>query len=341
MKLSTRDAAGFLKKPRPDTALILLYGPEPMRTALTRQDLLKTLLGENAEEDMRLTRMTPRELSSEPASLQDALKAIGFFPGARGVLITDANDSIAGVVTDALPTWEHGDAVIVIEAGNLTKGSKLRKLAESAPNAAAIALYPDPPSRASVDEALARAGIGNASNDAKSALFQIAASVDPGDFRQLIEKIAVYLGSGAEELTLEDVTACAPATTEEGIDTVINALADGEVAAIGPSMQRLAAQGTNPTTLCIAASRHFRALHTAASDPRGPDSGMSALRPPIFGPRRDRMIRQARNWGMYKLETALKTLVETDLQLRSSSAHPSMAVLERAFIRISMQARPR
>ena len=138
---------------------------------------------------------------------------------------------------------------------------------------------------------------------------------------------------------MTDIDACAPATTEEGIDDTINALADGDVAGIGVHLQRLAAQGTNPTTLCIAASRHFRQLHSAAADPRGGDAGLSGLRPPVFGPRRDRMSRQIRTWGMHRLETALHVLLETDAKLRSTTTHPAMAMTERAFIRIAMMAR--
>ena len=339
MKLSTRDAQAFLKSPNPGTALVLLYGPDAMRTAITRQDFMITLLGENAEEDMRLTRLSASEALAEPPVIQDAVKAIGFFPGPRGVLITEANDRLAPILTEALSEWQDGDATLVIEAGNLRKTSALRKLAEKDPRAAAIALYPDPLSRPQVEDLLAQAGLKNAQADAITALLGLGAQLDPGDFRQLIEKIALYTLSSDEPLTVTDIEACAPATTEEGIDDTINALADGDVAGIGVHLQRLAAQGTNPTTLCIAASRHFRQLHSAAADQRGGDAGLSGLRPPVFGARRDRMSRQIRTWGMHRLETALHVLLETDARLRSTTSHPAMAMTERAFIRIAMLAR--
>ena len=44
-------------------------------------------------------------------------------------------------------------------------------------------------------------------------------------------------------------------------------------------------------------------------------------------------------WGMFRLEEALKLLVETDLVLRSSSRAPQMAVMERALMRLAMMAR--
>jgi len=107
-----------------------------------------------------------------------------------------------------------------------------------------------------------------ADRDAETALFELAAATDPGDFRQLLQKASLY-ANGAT-LTAEDVAAIAPASTEQGVDEVIGSLGDGNVRAIGPELHRLAAQGVAPITLCIAATRHFRQLHAAASDPAGP-----------------------------------------------------------------------
>jgi DNA polymerase-3 subunit delta len=112
-------------------------------------------------------------------------------------------------------------------------------------------------------------------------------------------------------------------------------VAEQQAKAIGPLLQRLAAQGVQPVTLCISTLRHFRALHAAASDPGGPGTGLSRLRPPVFGPRRDRMQRQAERWGMLRLEQALELLVDTDLTLRSSSSAPAMPVMERTLVRLT------
>ncbi|MBT8424788.1 MAG: DNA polymerase III subunit delta, partial [Silicimonas sp.] len=85
--------------------------------------------------------------------------------------------------------------------------------------------------------------------------------------------------------------------------------------------------------------RHFRTLHAVAADPGGPGSGIGKLRPPVFGPRRDRIQRQASNWGMYKLERAISLLVDTDLTLRSTANAPDMAVMERALLRLAWMGR--
>ena len=107
-------------------------------------------------------------------------------------------------------------------------------------------------------------------------------------------------------------------------------------------MRKLQAQGVTAVSLCIGATRHFRTLYAAASDPGGPSAGIGRVLPPVFGPRRDKMVRQAQNWGVNKLETALTLLTDTDLKLRSAGQNaPALAVMERALIRLAMLGQQR
>ena len=78
----------------------------------------------------------------------------------------------------------------------------------------------------------------------------------------------------------------------------------------------------------------------ATCDPGGLSSGLSKLRPPVYGPRRDRMQKQAMGWGSVRLELAIHILLETDLKLRSAGqTAPQMALVERCFIRLSMMGK--
>lgn len=171
------------------------------------------------------------------------------------------------------------------------------------------------------------------------ALMEIAQAVGPGDLRRMIDKLALYKHNDPAPLTPDDIAACAPASTEAELDDVLNAAADGRTGQIGPILARLEAQGAQPVALVIAATRHFRTLHAAAADPGGPASGIGKLRPPVFGPRRDAMLRQAQRYGMHRLEDALRLLTDTDLTLRSTARAPQMALMERTLIRLAMMGR--
>ncbi|MEP4195042.1 MAG: DNA polymerase III subunit delta [Aliishimia sp.] len=342
MKLSPREAPGYFAKPKPTATGLLIYGPDAMRIALRRQEVIKALIGPEGEEEMRLTRISGGDLRKDPARALDAIKAVSFFPGPRAVFIEEANDTAAPAILSALEDWQSGDAQLIVTSGQLKATSKLRKGFENHKNAYATGIYDDPPTREDIVRALRDAGIALPDRDIMSALSDLARALDPGDFRQTMEKLALYKRGDSTPISGEDITACAPASTEAELDDILHIVAEARAADIGPILRRLQSQGANPVSLTIAATRHFRTLHAAASDPGGAASGIGRARPPVFGPRRDRMVRQAQNWGAHKLETALTVLTDTDLTLRSAGqTAPQMALVERAFIRLAMLGQQR
>jgi len=341
MKLSAQGARAFLARPDPDVPGVLIFGPDPMRVAHRRAGFLDALLGPGAAAEMRLDRIEPDAARRDPAVLADALRATGFFPGRRAVLVDGAGDGTARAMQAALDGWRPGDACLVATAGQLPPRSPLRKLFEAHPTARAIAVYADPPDRDEVAAVLARAGLSAPPAEALDAALALAAAVDPGDFAQFAERLALYKLDDPAPVSVADIAAVAPATTEAALDAAIDLVAEGQAGALPPVMRRLQGQGHAPVGIVLAAGRHFRGLHAAACDPGGPAAGLARLRPPVVGPRRDRMARQAGRWGRARLETALAELVALDLTLRSGQPAPQFAMVERAFIRLAMLAQRR
>lgn len=339
MKLSGAPALRYLARPEPGRAGLLIHGADGMRVALRRQEVIGALIGAEGEAEMRLSRIAAADLRKDAALLSDAMRAQGFFPGTRVAFVEDAGDGLAGAIGAALADWREGDATIVVTAGALAARSALRKLFEGHPNAYAVALYDDPPGREEIEAELKRAGVVEVGREAMAALTALGRALGPGDFRQMLGKLALYKAGDSAPVSPEDVAAVAPASTEAELDAVLDAVAEADAAKLGPLLRRIEAQGVAPVTLCIGATRHFRALHAVSAAPGGPAEGVASLRPPVFGPRRDRLVRQAQNWGTPRLEQALALLVETDLALRSSSQAPAGAVMERALIRLAMMGR--
>ena len=337
MKLNGPAAAKLFARPDPSVPAVLIFGADPMRVAMKRQEILANILGPKGEEEMRLTRLPASDLRKDGAALLDAVKAISFFPGPRAVFVEDATDGLTDVMAIALSEWREGDAQIIATAGELRASSKLRKLFEGHRVAAAAALYDDPPTRESIAAELARAGLKDAPPDAMNDLLALGRELSPGDFRQTMEKLALYKLNDPAPISAADIEAVAPATVDTEIDEALHAVAERNSRALGPLLQRLSAQGVAPVTLLIMVARHFRALHAGAADPEGPMAGFQRMRPPVFGPRRDRMIRQAKEWGAGALENALTQILETDLALRSAGqTAPAMALVERLLIRLAM-----
>ncbi len=333
MKLNTRDANAYFARPDPARTGLLIYGGDAMRVALKRQQVILALIGPNGDDEMRLTRIPAADLRGDPALLQDAMTAQGFFPGPRVAFVEDATNAHAKIIAAALADWRDGDAQIIVTAKQLTKAAALRKAFENHKNAYAAGIYDEPPSQQDIEDTLKKGGLNNIDPEALKALNDLARSLDPGDFRQTVEKVSLYKLNDSTPLTVEDVINCAPTSTEAALDDVLNIVAEARLGEIGPILRKLESQGVNAVSLCIGATRHFRALYTAA----GP-AGIGGLRPPVFGERRDRMQNQLRKWGIQKLEMALTLLTDTDLQLRSTSRAPAMAVMERTLIRLTMLA---
>ncbi len=337
MKLAGVEASRYLAKPDASRAGLLIFGADAMRVALRRAEAVLALIGAQGAAEMRLARMSGADLRKDPSLLIDAIKSIGFFPGPRVAFLEDATDGLTDTVAAALKAWSPGDAQILVTAGALTGKSALKTLFDKHLFAICIGLYDDPPSREEIEGALTKAGLTRINRDSMADLTALARALDPGDFRQLLEKIALYKWQDPTPLTPLEVAALAPATIEAAVDDLIHAAAEGNATAIGPLTQRLSGQGTAAVTLCIGTLRHFRSLHIAVSDPGGIANGL--MRAKVFGPRRDQMQRQAQAWGQRALEQALSLLVETDLSLRSTTRAPAMAVMERALIRLAMMKR--
>lgn len=341
MILKGAEISRYLARPDPTRPALLIYGQDAMRVALKRAEAVAALTGPDAEAEMRLVRLAGGDLRRDAAALADEIKAVGFFPGPRVVLVEDANDAAAPAIAAALDTWAQGDAVMVVTAGGLAKSSALRKLFEPHRTAVTAPVYDDPPGEEEIARWLADAGLRAVPPAAMRDLTALARALDPGDFRQTVEKIGLYKHGDDSPLTPDEIAALAPAMVEADVDDLIEAVSDGRSDRLAALMRRVETQGIAPVTVCVATLRHFRALHAAAADPGGPGAGIARLRPPVFGPRRDRMARQAQAWGMRALEDALRQLIDTDLVLRSSSRAPTMAVMERALIRLAMMPRGR
>ena len=336
MKLSGASATRYFANPDKAAAGLLIHGQDAMRIAERRIQVLLALVGPEADAEMRLSRLAAADVRRDPALLNDAVKAQSFFPGPSAAFVEDATDATTDAIAAALQDWRPGDAQIVVTARGLNARSALRKLFESHRSAMCIGIYDDPPDRAEVEAMLAAQGLRDLDRDAWAAIEGLSRALEPGDFRQTLEKLALYKLSDPSPATAADIAAVAPQTIEAAIDDMLHAIAEADDKRIGPLMLRLAGQGTGAVGMCIAAQRHFRTLHAAASDPGGPSAYVQRARPPIFGPRRDRIVKQAGAWGVARLEQAIGTLVDTDLQLRSAGQRaPQMALVERALVRIA------
>lgn len=330
MILKGAEATRYFAQPDPAKAGLLVFGADAMRVALRRQEVVAALIGPEGPAEMRLTRMAASDLRKGPGLLSDAVRAIGFFPGPRVVLVEDASDTLTETFAAMLTEWRPGDAQMVVTGGALTGKSTLKALFDRHASTVSIGLYDDPPSREEVETILRQAGLAQVAPDAQAALMALSQSLEPGDFRQLLEKIALYKLGDRSALTTAEVAALAPMTIEAEVGDLVDVVALRRAGEVGALLRRLEGQGVQPVALCIGALRHFRMLHAMACDPGSAQRGRGGFR------QKDMLQRQGSLWSPRTLELAMGDLVETDLALRSASRAPGMAMIERTLLRLAM-----
>ncbi|MEO0620602.1 MAG: DNA polymerase III subunit delta [Pseudomonadota bacterium] len=335
MKLGRTEAARFCRSPDPACCGALLHGPDAGLLTLRRQELVAAL---TEGDPMRLTRLEPDAIRRDPASLETALKARGFFADRSAILLEGAKDSVTESVKPYVPDLTPEDGFLLITAVGLTARSSLRKLFEGTDRLAALAFYPDPPGAAEIAGRLREiGGPPSVSHAAGEALAMLAAETDPGSFAQFLGTLALY-AEGSPELSADQVAALAPETRPAELDALVDAVTGGAAQAIGPLLARLASAGTSPQGALSAVSRQMRRVLTLAADPGGPSAAVDRLRPPVRGPRRDRLIGDLRRWPQPRAEAALRQLHDTERQLRSSGPRPEAALAERCLLRLAMMA---
>ena len=334
MKFAGARASAFCSRPDAGMHGALLHGPDGGLVALRRRELVAALI---EGDDMRLTRLDAAAALKDPAEIDTALRARGFFPGRRVVLVEGARDTLAKPLSGILAGIDSEDAFLVVTAENLTARSALRRLFEGDAELASLGLYPEAPDEAELSRLLAHAHVSVAP-DAMASLVATAAQMDRGAIIQLIEKIRVFSLDREPPLDNAALEFLLPASADGGIERLVAAVAEGRAEAVGPLIGRLSAAGIGATAMLIATGRHFRQLLGLAAARDGVEAALGRLRPPAFGPRRRALADQVRRWGPSRLETANRILFQADRSLRSAGERPDRAIVERCLIRLAMMA---
>jgi DNA polymerase-3 subunit delta len=235
-----------------------------------------------------------------------------------------------------------GDALLVIEAGDLAKTSALRKLFDGHKSAAAIQCYPDSLRDLSdvLRDALRAEGISIEPEALEDAVSRLGS--DRGVTRREIEKLALYM-HGHKQVGLEDVRAVMGDEAEARSESACDSAGSGDLARLDLELERLWAADTQPAQILRSAMGHFQKLLQAReSAARGEsiDNVMKRLRPPVHFSRSTSFKNQAQRWSSDRLGEALDMLLEAESLTRTTGV-PAEAVTGRALMNIAAMAKGR
>ncbi|SOD92380.1 DNA polymerase III subunit delta [Caenispirillum bisanense] len=337
MKLQGGRIEAFVARPDPKIRAVLVYGPD---TGLVREriDRLMRTVVDDPQDPFRVADLTPDDLKADPTRLVDEAAALSLTGGRRVVRLRDAADAVAPRVKAFLEDGK-GDALVLLQAGDLPKTSALRKLCEGADDAAALPCYADEGAglETLVRDVLGSAGLA-ASPDAMGFLLTHLGS-DRQLIRSELDKLVLYMG-GRGQVSLADVAACIGDTAALGLDDLAYAVADGDNATAQRVLDRLYREGTNPVGVLRSLQRHFQRLHLAVGAMQAgktADQAVASLRPPVFFKVADRFKGQMRRWTVPLIGQALDLLLEAEMDCKTTGL-PAEEMCARAVMQVARAA---
>jgi len=339
MIVKPADAERYVTRPPEGLAAVLVFGPDQGLVRERAEKLAKTVVPDLAD-PFRVADLDESVLAGDPARLADETAALSMLGGRRVVRVRSAGNGLAKLF-EAFLEDPKGDALVVVEAGDLAKSASLRSVFEEADNAAAIACYADNARDIAevVRETLKADGL-SITADALDEAVSVLGS-DRGVTRREIEKLALY-AHGQGRVTIEDVRAVVGDESEARTEEVCDAAGEGDVARLDRALERLWITGMSPIAVVRTALSHFQrlALVKAQSAGGGAEGAMRRLRPPVHFKREASFKAQLQRWNDAALNDTLDLLLDTEA-LCKTTAVPAEAVTARAFFQIAARARMR
>lgn len=341
MKIEPRQVEAFLKKPDPRIRGVVIYGNDDGLVAERAVALAKAVCPDLGD-PFRVVDIAGDVLKNDPARLADEFGALSMMGGRRVIRVRPAGEESTAALEN-LVAATAGDALIVIEGGNLTPRSGLRALAETEACLAAMPCYMD--NEAALEglvESAARAQGLAVDADALQWIVERLGG-DRGQTRSEIDKLLLYKASDAgKTVTLDDAVAILGDTAAIGIDDVIAATFDGDLPGLDRALDRVFSEGGHPVQLVRSLQRHADQLHVVsahASKGGNLESAMFKARGlPRGGPVRQRFERHLRAWPLPRLGASLAAILDAEIECKRTGL-PDEAIARRLCLRLAQAAR--
>jgi DNA polymerase-3 subunit delta len=330
MKIDAARIDGFLKNPGA-TNIILIYGPDSGLVSERALSLVKSILG-NTDDPFRYAEI------HETSHLLEEATAASLTGGRRVIRLRDAGETAAKPAETLLKN--PPDAMVILEAGDLTPKSKLRALAEKHPQAAAIACYAVDAAKLPriVADRLRAQNISIEPEAANWVANNIAG--EEGAIRQAVELLILYAGDTGK-LSLADVSAALPDGGETSIQDAIDATLTGNPPAADRAISLAYEEGISPVAILRVLLGELMRLRLAAAQ-MGP--GVSAqdvvgsLRPPVFFRRVPTFTRALSLWPPASLTEAIRAALTAEAACKSTHT-PDQAYCRQLMLGLASRAR--
>ncbi len=264
-EIKSHEFDGFLQSAARNYRIFVIYGPDRgLVSERAAQVAGKTNV--DLSDAFCLIKLDVGDLQNDAGRLLDEVNAIGLFGGEKLVWIRGAANEKA--LIDSLQTIADNPpdaSFVIIEAGDLKKGSGLRKIAEAARTIATIPCYADDVRALNglIDTELASENL-RITASARQALLELLGG-DRIASRNEVRKLALYCrGQGTiEEGHVVDIIGDASAvSTDDAIDAILK----GDAETFLHAIQKIASSKTPMFLVLQGCLKQFQLLDTMRAE---------------------------------------------------------------------------
>ncbi|MBB5073691.1 DNA polymerase-3 subunit delta [Bartonella callosciuri] len=320
--------------------IVLIYGPDRGLVCERAQRFAK--LTQVAIEDPFATiRVDAAEIDKDPARLENEARTLSLFGGDRLIWVSHGANQKGFLKALKLLIEEPPEACfILIEAGDLKKGTGLRSVVETASKAMALPCFADDTRSLDslIDEVLAHFK-KTLSLEARKWLHESLGG-DRLVSRSELEKLCFYASDSS--ITLADVKAVVSNVNAVSLDEVVDALLLGDIAGFETHFSRHASLHNTLFFILSTAQRHFQQLqllrYQVEVEGKSPSIVISQARPPIFFQRKKIVEQALKYWKLKHIAYAMERIQSAVLESRKNPLLGE-AIIRQALLGLTLVAR--
>ena len=339
-ELKAGEVDRFLRKPDNAKTLYLVYGPDRGLVS-ERAEILAKSTGTDLADSFSTIKLDANELAGDPVKLIDEAYTVGMFGGDRLIWIRNTGNQkdVAANIETILKDPPDG-VKLIVEAGDLKKGTGLRAMVEKSATGITLPCYSDNAGALNslIDATFSETG-QRLSLDARRYI-QEHIGGDRRASRGELEKLVLY-ARGEEEITLDMARASIGDASATSFDDVVDAVITGKLDDFDEAMQAFISAGSNPQPLLAAAIRQFQQLDLlrADMDKAGQPAAavVASAKPPVFFARRKTVELALSRWTAPGIRHALRRLQDCVLESRMNAAL-TVPVARTALLAITIQS---
>lgn len=338
MKLTYKDTDSFLKRVPDNIKGVLVYGPDEGQVR-ERIRTISLQIVSDLSDPFNVVDLMSGEASENSARISDEMNSMSLMGGRKLMKINGADKGLKSPIENAVKDYD-GNNFLVVEGGDLSPSSPVRKLFESEKNLASLACYvqDERSLSSSIPQILSKLG-KSIDRDAVQYLSSCLIG-DSGSVNSQLEKLAIYAGDN-RQITLDDAKACVVDSSDISLEKIVQKAAGGNVIGLEKDLTKSFAEGISAVAILRVSQNYFKKLHFVKSqieERTDMDSALKSLRPPLFFKDKPVFIGHLNKWSSKRIMSAINGLIKAET-LCKKTGYPAETVCSHTLHSIAKLAK--